>query len=171
MSIDLALNAKGDIVFEDINEDDVIPFIFNFHYATSDSLLFNFFSDTNDKLTRQPKMLQFNFNTYTVLNNKKIKYINDYEYIKQCIRIALNTELGTVKENEDLGSTLYKHHHMAMDFSLVEKRIISCVEEAIKHIITEPEIKVYFQKTNYYDFYNGIKIVISYKNEKLWFVL
>ena len=62
MSIDLALNAKGDIVFEDINEDDVIPFIFNFHYATSDSLLFNFFSDTNDKLTRQPKMLQFNFN-------------------------------------------------------------------------------------------------------------
>ena len=70
---DFLLNTHGDISFEIASKEELEQFVFNFHYATSDSLLFNFFTDINGTKNREPDMLQFNFNTYTVLNDKKNK--------------------------------------------------------------------------------------------------
>ena len=43
---DLLLNSRGDISFEVAPKEELEQFVFNFHYATSDSLLFNFFTSS-----------------------------------------------------------------------------------------------------------------------------
>ena len=169
--IDFFLDSKGDILFETTDKEMQEKFIFNFHYATSDSLLFNFFTEINGTKERGAEMLQFNFNTYTVLNNKKSKMATGDDFIKQAIRLQLETELGTIRENSDIGSMLYKYKHMFMDENEVINQIKTIVEEAIQPIVPNSEVKIYMQKTSYYDFYNAIKIAITFLDKIMWFTL
>ncbi len=171
MDYDFLLTNKGDISFEVSDIEDSESFTFNFHYATSDSLLFNFFPEINGTKEREPGMLQFNFNTYTVLYDKKNKLISGDDFIKQSIKIALETELGTVRENDEVGSEIYKYRHMFME----EKSVITTIEkyatEAVHKIIPNSEVKVYLMKTDYYDFYNAIKISVTFLDKIMWFTL
>ena len=168
---DLLLNSRGDISFEVAPKEELEQFVFNFHYATSDSLLFNFFADINGTKKREPDMLQFNFNTHIVSYDKKNRLISDNEYIKQAIRIQLETELGTLRENEEAGSKIYKYRHMFMNPTEVIAAIEECAYEAIKDIVPDCEVKVYLRETNYYDFYNAIKISVIFKDKTMWFTL
>ena len=43
--------------------------------------------------------------------------------------------------------------------------------EAIKKIVPNSEIKVYLMKTEYYDFYNAIKISVTFLDKIMWFTL
>ena len=49
-SYDFLLDSRGDISFESSQKEAEERFTFNFHYATSDSLLFNFFTEINGAL-------------------------------------------------------------------------------------------------------------------------
>ena len=169
--IDFFLDNQGDILFETTNKEAQEQFVFNFHCATSDSLLFNFFTEINGVKERGPEMLQFNFNTYNVLNNKKSKMATGDDFIRQAIRLQLETELGTIKENGDVGSTLYKYRHMFMDEAEVVNQIKQIVEEAIRPIVPNSEVNIYMQKTEYYDFYNAIKIAVTFLDKIMWFTL
>ena len=171
MDYDFLLNSKGDISFETMEMDESEHLTFNFHYATSDSLLFNFFPEIHGTKEREPGMLQFNFNTYTVLYDKKNKLISGDDFIKQSIKIALETELGTLRENSDVGSDIYKYRHMFMDEQTVITEIEKVAGEAIKKIVPNSEIKVYLMKTEYYDFYNAIKISVTFLDKIMWFTL
>lgn len=168
---DFLLDAHGDISFETVPQDNKEQLVFNFHYATSDSLCFNFLVDTHDVKTREPDMLQFNFNTYEVLNDKVNKLISGDEFIRQAIRLQLETELGTLRENSDVGSDIYKYRHMFMNEDEVIEKIKECVSEAIKPIVSNYEVDVYLQETTYYDFYNAIKISITFLDKIMWFTL
>ena len=168
---DFLLNSHGDISFEVAPKEEMEQFVFNFHYATSDSLLFNFFADINGTKNREPDMLQFNFNTYTVLYDKKNKLISGDEYIKQAIKIQLETELDTLRENETVGSNIYKYRHMFMNPDEVIAFIEECAYEAIKDIVPNCEVKVYLRETDYYDFYNAIKISVTFLDKIMWFTL
>lgn len=168
---DFLLNSHGDISFEVAPKEEMEQFVFNFHYATSDSLLFNFFADINGTKNREPDMLQFNFNTYTVLYDKKNKLISGDEYIKQAIKIQLETELDTLRENETVGSNIYKYRHMFMNPDEVIAFIEECAYEAIKDIVPNCEVKVYLRETDYYDFYNAIKISVIFTDKTMWFTL
>ena len=66
-------------------------------------------------------MLQLNFNTYEVLYDKKNRIITGDDYIQQAIRLQLETEIGTLRENETMGSDLYKYKHMFMDERELDK--------------------------------------------------
>lgn len=171
MDYDFLLNSKGDISFEVSDVQDSESLTFNFHYATSDSLLFNFFPEINGTKEREPEMLQFNFNTYTVLYDKKNKLISGDDFIKQSIKIALETELGTVKENDEVGSEIYKYRHMFMEEKSVISTIEKCATEAVHKIVPNSEVKVYLMKTEYYDFYNAIKISVTFLDKIMWFTL
>lgn len=168
---DFLLNSHGDISFEVAPKEEMEQFVFNFHYATSESLLFNFFADINGTKNREPDMLQFNFNTYTVLYDKKNKLISGDEYIKQAIKIQLETELDTLRENETVGSNIYKYRHMFMNPDEVIAFIEECAYEAIKDIVPNCEVKVYLRETDYYDFYNAIKISVIFTDKTMWFTL
>jgi phage baseplate assembly protein W len=170
-NFDLFLNSHGDISFEVAPKEELEQFVFNFHYATSDSLLLNFFTDINGTKKREPDMLQFNFNTYTVLYDKKNRLISDDDYIKQAIKIQLETELDTLRENEEVGSNIYKYRHMFMNPTEVIMHIEECAYDAIKDIVPDCEVKVYLRETDYYDFYNAIKISVIFKDKTMWFTL
>ena len=170
-NIDFFLDNHGDISFESTPQEELEQFVFNFHCATSDSLLFNFFTDINGTKEREPEMLQFNFNTYTVLNDKKNRLITGDEFIKQAIKLQLETELGTLRENPGVGSDIYKYRHMFMLPNDVIKRIEECAYNAIRDIVPDCEIHVYLQRTDYYDFYNAIKISVIFADKIMWFTL
>ena len=70
---DFLLDSRGDISFEAAPNNDSSQLEFSFHYATSDSLLFNFFTEIYGTKDREPEMLQFNFNTYSILYDKQNK--------------------------------------------------------------------------------------------------
>lgn len=171
MNYDFLLNSKGDISFETTSVEESDHFTFNFHFATSDSLLFNFFPEINGTKEREPGMLQFNFDTYTVLYDKKNRLISGDDYIKQAIKIALETELGTLRENEFVGSEIYKYRHMFMDEKAVITQIEKVAGEAIQQIVPNSEVKVYLMKTEYFDFYNAIKISVTFLDKIMWFTL
>ena len=170
-SFDFLLNSRGDLSFESMPQKEAEQLIFNFHYATSDSLLFNFFTEINGVKKREPEMLQFNFNTYTILYDKENKLISGEEYIQQAIKIALETELGTLRENTDLGSDLYKYKHMFMNETKVVEYVREAVYKAIKDIVPDAVVNIYFRETAYYNFFNAIKIAIEFNNKIMWFTL
>ena len=168
---DFLLNSSGDISFISKSEESLDRLEFNFHYATSDSLLFSFFADTHQPKTREPDMFQFNFGTYEVLNNKENRMATGDEFIRQAIRIQLETEIGTIRENYDAGSDIYKYRHMFMNKDKVIEEIKKCVTEAVAPIISNYKVDVYLQATEYFDFYNAIKISITFLDQIMWFTL
>ena len=170
-NIDFSLDSRGDISFEAASQEELEQFVFNFHYATSDSLLFNFFPEINGTKERASEMLQFNFNTYSVLYDKKNRLISGDEFIKQAIKLQLETELGTIRGNSDVGSDLYKYKHMFMNEEDVINKITTVATEAVKVIVPNVEVKVYMKKTAYYDFYNAIKIAVIFLDKIMWFTL
>lgn len=171
-NVDFLLNNNGDIVFESNKANDSERLEFNFHYATSKSLLFNFeFITFQNYIERQPEWLQFNFNTYDILYDKTNKLATGDEFIKQSIKMALETELGTIRENGSIGSDIYKYRHTFMDEEKTIDYIQQCATEAIKGIVPNYEVKVYFMKTAYYDFYNAVKISVILPDKTMWFTL
>ena len=170
-NIDFFLDNHGDISFESTPQEELEQFVFNFHYATSDSLLFNFFTEINGVKERTAEMLQFNFNTYSVLYDKQNKLISGDDFTKQAIKLQLETELGTIRENWDIGSDLYRYKHMFMNEEDVINHITKVATEAVQVIVPNSEVKVYMQKTAYYDFYNAIKIAVIFLDKIMWFTL
>lgn len=168
---DFMLNNFGDISFEIMDKEELEQFVFNFHYATSDSLLFNFFTEINGTKNREPDMLQFNFNVYEVLYDKKNRLISGDDFLKQAIKLQLETEIDTLRENKSVGSEIYKYRHMFMNPEEVKMFIEECAYDAIKDIVPDCEVKVYLQRTDYYDFYNAIKISVIFADKIMWFTL
>lgn len=168
---DFLLNSNGDLEFESESQSDASKFEFNFHIATSDSLLFNFYAEVSGEKKREPGMFQYNFDTYEILYDKVNKLISGDEYIKQTIRISLETEINTLRENESVGSELYKYRHCLLHDTKIITAIEECVYNAIKHIVPNSEVKVYLKETAYFDFYNAIKISITFLDKIMWFTL
>lgn len=168
---DFLLDSNGDLEFESESQSDASKFELNFHIATSDSLLFNFYAEVSGEKKREPRMFQYNFDTYEILYDKVNKLISGDEYIKQAIRISLETEKNTLRENASVGSELYKYRHCLLHDTKIITTIEECVYDAIKHIVPNSEVKVYLKETAYFDFYNAIKISITFLDKIMWFTL
>lgn len=168
---DFLLNSSGDLDFETVPQNEANKFEFSFHIATSDSLLFNFYTMIDGEIERKPNMLQFNFDTYEVLNNKLNKLITGDEYIKQAIKIQLETERNTLRENAGVGSDMYKYRHEILSEEKIISQIKETVYEAIKDIAPNSEVEIYLKDTAYFDFHNAIKISITFLDKIMWFTL
>jgi hypothetical protein len=167
---DLSLTPTGDISFESFNYNTDECFQFNFHIASSDSLLFNFYLQPTI-VENSNSLFNYNFYVYSPNNDKINKIVEDNNYLKQMIRIRLDTELGTVKGNETLGSTIYQLMHSNMH----ESRLLSLIKTEVKKvtadILDNADIDVQFINHGYLDYYTSIKITIIVDDNMFYFIL
>ena len=98
---------------------------------------------------------------------------NEEDYIYQQIQIRLNSALGTIKNNENIGSKLELHKHTLLnpkkdyDYSAVQQ----CVRDAIKDILPQAEITVSKSSTIYTDYSNSLIVTITYKELNYYYYL
>ena len=167
--IDFQLDKNGDLLFE-VSQNTSNNFELNFFVAKSSTLIMNFYAENlssfsyikNNKEDRvlAPGMCM-NMHLMKVENDKEIVLSKDEDCIEQQIKIRLQTALGTLTNNEDIGSNLdlYKHNLMSDkdDFSTIKES----VKEALYDVLPNAEIDVQKIDTIYLDYSNSIMITIK----------
>ena len=94
--------------------------------------------------------------------------VSGTSYINQAIKLRLNTELGTVRNNESLGSELYKLMHSNIPNNKLQIKLQSIVKQALKDIVPDAVIEIHFLNANYLNYHDGIRIVII-NNEDVYY--
>ena len=154
MFYDFQLSENGDILFKQSNRSK--EFLqFDFYVAKTNGLVFDFYIDNPD-------------------NDKEIVYIDDKEeYLYQQIKIRLSSALGTIRGNENLGSTLDNYRHMLLnpDKKKEYTDLIICVRNAINDILPDAQIDIYNTPTIYTDFTNSIVIAITQEDLNFYYYL
>lgn len=171
MPMDLFLTNTGDISFTTTNtlsRPDL--FIYNFHVATSESLLFNF-NIVNNVEPVNANSFTYNFYIYTPKYDKSVKTVSKNTYIQQAIKIRLSTELGTIRENYDLGSDIYTYMHSDLSNSKLKPQMERLVKAAISDILPNASVTIYFLNTNYLNYHDSIKIVIINDEDIYYYTL
>ena len=167
--VDFQLNKNGDIFFEEsknINN----KFELNFFVSQSDVMTINFYTENLSSFSylesnKEDRVLApgmcMNMHLMKVENDKEIVLSKDEDCIEQQIKIRLQTALGTLTNNEDIGSNLdlYKHNLMSDkdDFSTIKES----VKEALYDVLPNAEIDVQKIDTIYLDYSNSIMITIK----------
>ena len=172
MSYDLYLTDSGDFAIgtSTINNNDN-KFEYIFHVAPSDSLLFNFNIENNEKPQRILNKLDYNFYIYTPKYDKIALAVSDKNYIQQAIKIRLDTEFGTVKGNEDLGTDIYLSIHQDPTNTKTQKQICDKVKKAISDVLTNCSVSIQLIQSKYLDYHDSVRIVIVNEEEVYYYYL
>lgn len=171
MNYDLYLTNTGDISFlmmDTKNVDEKLEFVF--YVAPSESLLFNFNIINKNYEEIIPNSLTFTFNSYENPYRYNTKIVTDYTYMKQAIKLRIETELGTVVQNESLGSDVFNFMHSNMSNNRLETDIKRAIEKAIFDILPNATVEVYFLNTDYLNYHDSIRIVIT-NNEEIYYYI
>ena len=168
MSYDLYLTDNGDITITSSNRNYDAEFEYNFHIAPTDSLLFNFNIENIQKTQRRMNQLDYSFYIYVPKYDKIAVVVKDKEYIQQAIKIRLNTELNTVKRNEDLGTDIFSMLHKDPTNLKLQKQLENKVRIAISDILTDFSVSVQVMQSNYLDYHDNVRIVIT-NNEEIYY--
>lgn len=167
--IDFQLNKNGDLLFE---ESQVLnnSFELNFFVSKSDTLTINFYTENLSSFSylenhKEDRILNpgicLNLYIKKIENNKEVVIAKDEDYIEQQIKIRLQTALGTLLNNEGIGSDLdlYKHNIIADNdnFSVIRES----AKRAISDILPNAEIDVQKIETIYLDYSNSLMITIK----------
>lgn len=171
MSYDLYLTDNGDLTVTSSNRNSDVEFEYNFHVAPTDSLLFNFNIENSFKLQRKENQLDYNFYIYTPKYDKIAIAITDKEYIEQAIKIRLNTELNTIRKNEDLGTNIFTLLHNDPTNTKIKKQLENKVREAISDLFSEFSVSVQVMQSNYLDYHDNVRIVITNDEEIYYYYL
>lgn len=166
MYYDFQLNKNGDILFKQSQKKET-ALQFDFYVANTKGMIFNFYIDNYEEqkyLNDLVPQFAFKFYVDTPKNNKDIMCIDNKEdYLYQQIKIRLNSALGTIKSNENIGSTLDNYRHILLNPDKNKGNysdLILCVKNAIKDILPNAEITIYNSSSIYTDFTNSIVISI-----------
>lgn len=166
MNYDFQLNKNGDILFKQSDRDKT-SLQLDFYVAESNGLVFNFYIDSyideQEYLDNLDPQFIFEFYIDTPKNNKEILCINNKkDYLCQQIKIRLNSALGTIKNNENIGSTLDYYRHILLNPEKQNEytELIDCVRNAIKDILPNAKIEIYNKPSIYTDFTNSLIISI-----------
>lgn len=155
---DLLLNDKGDISFEVIDTTKKALQV-DFVISNLKALQVNFLiENTEDK--QYESGLMINFNIVKLYNDKKEVGITDVSLTEQMIRIRLNTVLGTLTGNEDIGSKIQLLKHKFVDDKNVESDLKKYIAQALVDIIDDPIIYINKSNTSYLDYTNQLNIII-----------
>lgn len=171
MNFDFLLTTTGDITFEKINRQDTGNYFeYNFHVAPSDSLMINFYTESN------PLPLMKNYFTYnfyiTFLNkDKTARSVIDNEYLQQAIRLRLDTERNTILNNKELGCYLAEVMHDNVSDAKLLSNISKIVKEAISDLVPDAEIEASFVNKGYLDYYDTVKLSIKINNQIFYYTL
>lgn len=166
---DLLLTDKGDIVFDEIENTKKLLEI-DFVVSTSKVLNLDFYTENlEDK--KYEKGLMIEFYIAKRLHNKKDKGVTDNAYKEQQIRIRLNTVLGTLEGNENIGSRLQLLKHKLVDDSRVEADLRKYITEAISDIVADPIIEIKQSETAYLNYTNNLEVTIIDSENKYKYTL
>ena len=175
---DFMLNKNGDILFKQ-SDRYKSSLQFDFYVTQTNGLVFDFYVDNyeTDYLIREENIhpeFQFDFQIEEMKEDKEIVSISKEEdIIYQQIQIRLNSALGTIRNNENVGSKLelYKHNLLNpdkdYDFTLIQQ----CVYDAIKDVLPQAEITVSKSSTIYTDYSNSLIVTITYKESNYYYYL
>lgn len=155
---DLMLTPNGDLAFEE-SEQLKDSLQINFVTSKSKAMTINFFID-NFMDKEQGNGLLVNFRVHKPLNNKTCRDAIGQDFYEQGIRLRLETTIGTIKGNEDIGSKLELYKHDYVDNNYLETNIIKCVKEAITDILPNAEITIQKTKTPYLNYTNSFIVTI-----------
>lgn len=176
MFYDFLLNKKGDILFKQSDRDNS-SLQFDFFVAKSKGMMFNFYVDNfeNQKyLDDLDPQFAFKFYIDNPEYDKEIVCIDsEDDLLYQQIKIRLNSALGTIKNNESLGSTLDNYRHILLnpDKNKGYAELITCVKDAIKDILPDAKVEIYNSSTIYTDFCNSIVVVIVVNDVNYYYYL
>lgn len=155
---DLMLTPTGDLAFE-TSEQLKDSLQINFVTSKSNAIAINFYID--NLIDKDPgNGLMINFRVHKPLNNKTCREAIGQDYYEQCIKIRLDSALGTIKGNENIGSRLDELKHEFVDNPSLEKHLKEYILEAIKDILPNAYISLKRIKTPYLDYTNGLKVLI-----------
>ena len=80
--------------------------------------------------------------------------------MQQAIKIRLNSALGSIRENLDIGSTLEELIHELIDNKNLINSLKTCIANAIYDIIPNPTIVINEQKSKYVNYSTGLSVII-----------
>lgn len=166
---DLMLTDNGDIAFE-ISEQLKDSLQINFVLSKSNALILDFFID-NFVESYNTDGLQINFNIFKTLNNKSCREVTGQNYYEQAIKIRLNSALGSIKGNEQIGSKLDLYKHEYVDSQYLDSNLKKIIKEAIKDILPNAEITLSKSKTQYLNYSNSYVVNIIDKDKHIEYYL
>lgn len=156
---DFYLTPRGDLSISNINTD-YKKLEINFVTSFSNALCLNYFVEDVKNNKVNPTSLSLNFDIKKPNYDKEIKIISGDECMEQAIKIRLVTALGSIKENEDIGSTLEELIHELIDNKSIINSLKICIANAISDIVPNPIISISKPKTKYIDYSTNFNIVI-----------
>ena len=166
--LDLFLTDSGDLSFlTNMSSKSSEGFVYNFHIAQTDSLLFNFYIDNTNKKENN-NCFEYSFYTYTPEYNKEMMTVSSKNYIQQCIKIRLNTELDTIRENTDMGCNLHTIIHSNIPNNKLKTKVEEMIKESIQDILPNASVSVSFLNTDYLNYHDSIRVVIV-NNEDIYY--
>lgn len=176
MIFDFQLGENGDILFKQSSREKE-SLQFDFFTANTNGLVFNFYIDSyNNKeyLADLKPHFELDFYIDNPEDNKEIVCIDNKEdYIYQQIKIRLNSALGTIRNNETLGSKLDNYRHMLLnpDKHKGYEELILCIRDAIKDILPNAGIDIYNTPSIYTDFTNSLVVMITQDDLNYYYYL
>lgn len=175
---DFTLNKNGDILFKQ-SDRYKSSLQFDFFITQTNGLIFDFYIDNyeTNSLIKEKNVypgLQFDFQIEKIKEDKEIMCVTKEEdYIYQQIQIRLSSALGTIRNNENIGSELelYKHNLLNPEKDYNYSLIQQCAYNAIKDILPQAEITVTKSSTIYTDYSNSLIVMITYKDQNYYYYL
>lgn len=160
---DLMLTPNGDLAFE-VSEQLKDSLQINFVTSKSNALSIDFYID--NLIDRDPgNGLVLNFRVHKPLNNKTCREAIEQDFYEQCIRLRLETTIGTIRGNENIGSRLELYKHDFVDSASIESNIIKCVREAISDVLPNANISIKRTKTPYLNYTDSFIVTIVDKDK------
>lgn len=110
----------------------------------------------------------YNFYAYELQNDKINRVVTDKSYIQQAIKIRLNSESNSIRENGDIGADLYQYIHSNTTAPKLLTAISERVKIAIADILPNCTVQAYIINSDYLNYHDSIKIVIT-NNEDVFY--
>lgn len=121
-----------------------------------------------DPVEYSETIFQYDFYAYTLQHDKVNKIIGGKDYMQQAIKLRLNTEINSIRGNEDMGADLFKFMHSNTQQSKLLNNISNQVKEAISDILPNCTVQAYIINSDYLNYHDSIKIVII-NNEEIYY--
>lgn len=110
----------------------------------------------------------FNFYAYELQHDKINRVVTDKSYIQQAIKIRLNSESNSIRENGAIGADLYQFVHSNTTAPKLLGAISERVKIAIADILPNCTVEAYIINSDYLNYHDSIKIVIT-NNEDVYY--
>jgi phage baseplate assembly protein W len=94
--------------------------------------------------------------------------VSSKNYIQQCIKIRLNTELDTIRGNTDMGCNLHTIIHSNIPNNKLKGKVEEMIKESIQDILPNASVSISFLNTDYLNYHDSIRVVIV-NNEDIYY--